>query len=763
MNPSAQDIQASNIDLLKRIRPQLWEIIEPYMDQPFPGQIIPCLNGLLNLQCKTPQGDWQDIHPLPDPKSEATIYTDIVAGKAGQLIFMLGFGLGYEAIAVCEQAGKLNHIHFLDPEPIFFAQAMKFIDLSSLIINKNIHIHLGITLEDLPEIAHHLDRWYLLHAPPHMIRNLRLLKIYPEFYNAATTRLGKVVTAQYMQSNTTANRGMDMLINTFQNVPNMMTGLPLESLRHSHENIPAVLVAAGPSLKKNIRLLKGMEKRCVIMAVDTAVPRLVDEGIKPHFVVAMDYRHRNADSLWGRWDKLEGTALVFLSLSTPYIPKFLRNSKQYFVCDESPVHLWFNDLRGGPETIVSLSSVAHLGFHALKWMGCDPIIFTGLDLSLAGPLSPEEIKDNDLVAVESVNGEPAYATPDFMIMIDKFEQKMAEHPGTYIDATEGGARLRHTRVMPLAEALADHCSRDISFPELPANNQLQQSISHALERLEATSKRFQAMEEACQAVLKKALWAANRFQQLAEKGKPFIRVSGKLAGAVNTVRARHLAIMEGDKNELNFPTSMLDTIMAKKRLDIHKKVIAWRQEHLETQSGTTISEYTGEMMNHSFLCEGMIESIQLFQKKIGLLKERLVLLQKGTLPEPGMTRQRLIALGNIFLEGLDLEEARSCFALALGKDPQNDAANFGMGRVALACRNSPEALAHFKVAQAGRPALAENIRAILGAVSKEYLEAAKDRIARKRSGAEKYLQDILPGFPGYEEARSLLETLRKNQ
>src|SRR5207244_12561530 len=54
---------------------------------------------------------------------------------------------------------------------------------------------------------------------------------------------------------------------------------------------PAIVVSAGPSLGRNIALLKrpGLRDRFVIIAVQTVLKTLLAEGIRPHFVTALDY------------------------------------------------------------------------------------------------------------------------------------------------------------------------------------------------------------------------------------------------------------------------------------------------------------------------------------------------------------------------------------------------------------------------------------------------------------------------------------------
>ncbi len=56
-----------------------------------------------------------------------------------------------------------------------------------------------------------------------------------------------------------------------------------------YKNRPAVIVSAGPSLRKNKHLLKGLREQAAIIAVQTTLQPLLEMGVEPHFVTSLDY------------------------------------------------------------------------------------------------------------------------------------------------------------------------------------------------------------------------------------------------------------------------------------------------------------------------------------------------------------------------------------------------------------------------------------------------------------------------------------------
>src|SRR5437763_9444636 len=84
--------------------------------------------------------------------------------------------------------------------------------------------------------------------------------------------------------------------NIANNLGRYATTPPLDLLRDAFKGKPAVLVAAGPSLAKNMHLLHELvgnaepgTRRAVIIAVQTMLKPLLAAGIEPDFVTSLDY------------------------------------------------------------------------------------------------------------------------------------------------------------------------------------------------------------------------------------------------------------------------------------------------------------------------------------------------------------------------------------------------------------------------------------------------------------------------------------------
>lgn len=69
-----------------------------------------------------------------------------------------------------------------------------------------------------------------------------------------------------------------------------------------YNKVPIILVAAGPSLDNNIHILKDYQDKCLIFCVDIVLFKLIENGIKPDFVINID---PHPETTVG-WKDLEG-------------------------------------------------------------------------------------------------------------------------------------------------------------------------------------------------------------------------------------------------------------------------------------------------------------------------------------------------------------------------------------------------------------------------------------------------------------------------
>lgn len=243
----------------------------------------------------------------------------------------------------------------------------------------------------------------------------------------------------------------------------------LAPLEGKFKGFSGVVLSAGPSLDKNIHLLKGLEDRLVIVCADTLLGKLAARGIRPHFVCALERGAVTYEKYFRPlYDKgepsLKDIVLVVQSVCFPQIAG--RWPGRLSVVGKESISLDREIIAGALGGIVlpSGSSVAHMGMGLLAYLGVDRIALVGQDLAFGeggqthtnqtvhdASGGPEKAQQR--FPVPAALGGTVFTTRVWKFFIDTFEEMIPKMPCKVWDCTEGGALIRGTEIRPLAEYL----------------------------------------------------------------------------------------------------------------------------------------------------------------------------------------------------------------------------------------------------------------------------------------------------------------------
>jgi hypothetical protein len=241
-------------------------------------------------------------------------------------------------------------------------------------------------------------------------------------------------------------------------------------------DIPGIVVAAGPSLNKNIKDLKKAKGKAFIIAVDTALKPLLREGIIPDMFFIVDAQ-KPLELV-----KMEGVEQIPMATTLNATPEILNyhEGKKFFF-DESYLFaekiMARSGLRWGD--VCTGGSVATNAFSLLYKIGLKTIILVGQDLALTGKKTHAdgtfeetmpEIDTKDCEWVEGNCEEKVPTQTDLLVFLNWYEssiQSYKEHVEGFrvINATEGGAKIKGTEVMTLNEAIAEVCTKEVDIAE----------------------------------------------------------------------------------------------------------------------------------------------------------------------------------------------------------------------------------------------------------------------------------------------------------
>ena len=232
------------------------------------------------------------------------------------------------------------------------------------------------------------------------------------------------------------------------------------------EDLPAIVVAAGPSLEKNIQLLKKAKGKALIIAVDTAIPKVLEAGIIPDMIIAIDFikplKYFDSPLL------KDIPILCDADMNCDILDKIKPNKCIFFTADSM---IWADLFESEGSEIRQINtggSVATALIANYIYWGIKKIILVGQDLAFTdskGHIGEDKmtIDKDDFVytKVDAIGGGQVYTRQDFLSYIRWIENiAIVQSDVEFIDATEGGALKANTKVMTLQEAIDTYCIKE---------------------------------------------------------------------------------------------------------------------------------------------------------------------------------------------------------------------------------------------------------------------------------------------------------------
>lgn len=324
--------------------------------------------------------------------------------------------------------------------------------------------------------------------------------LFPEETEKIEKELRNFLAVNLVRSKTIELFGLEWTTNYYRNLLHMLQrGVPFNFLKNQFQNIPAVVVSAGPSLEKNIELLPEIKNRAVIIAAGSSIETLTKEyNITPHFLASFDagignYPHfKDLDT-----GKLR---LIFTGDIYPRIVEEFKGALIPVEASNKPSYEIYKQYGAPPlgEALIG-PSVANFALDIAVRLGCDPVILVGQDLALRDGKSHAkgnhyrmEIEDlSDYMKVKGNVEEFVYTSKSWLTMLKNFEQQIRSYRGKIIiNATEGGAFIEGTVVKPLREAIEEYMvkSHDIDDKVESLVNQPVETAVEAEEVLERVIK-----------------------------------------------------------------------------------------------------------------------------------------------------------------------------------------------------------------------------------------------------------------------------------
>ncbi|MCA1787781.1 MAG: DUF115 domain-containing protein, partial [Desulfobacteraceae bacterium] len=336
----------NNLALLKKHHPHLVDLVSQTKVASQKSALVFAQNGKPNIQAETSEGDLVLIHDPDDPGSESDTFLSMVPRDSTGVVLMFGMGLGYSVLELLKNRARVQFLIVFEANRDFFVHAMHAMDLSPILTDKRVVICIEKP-EDLSLVMAPANRALML-EDIHSLNLLSCFKVNP-VYETISSDVFAYINAFNTEGATKILYGKKFVENRLKHLTAMHHDKKLEDLKGRFEKIPAQIIAAGPSLDKNIDQIHKAVGKAVIICVDTALPNLLEHGITPNFVTSIDYKELS-------YEKIAGVAshpasrqvnLICTTWVTDMVPKVFPFNTVFWAFNNSALENWMNVSMGG--------------------------------------------------------------------------------------------------------------------------------------------------------------------------------------------------------------------------------------------------------------------------------------------------------------------------------------------------------------------------------------------------------------------------------
>ncbi|EOD4835555.1 motility associated factor glycosyltransferase family protein [Campylobacter upsaliensis] len=229
-----------------------------------------------------------------------------------------------------------------------------------------------------------------------------------------------------------------------------------------------VIVSTGPSLSKQLPLLKEVQERVVIFAADSAYPILMQNDIVPDYVCMVERTDFTAEFFKHDFgNKDDKTTFLLASLVHPNAIEYLEKRGRNYIL--IPKHLNFAqyvDLKAFA-LLSSAASVAHMALALALELEFKELVFIGQDLAYddVGHSHPKDYQHSanfeseayEKIKIVAYGGEGFVESHEIWIFFRQILEDLVKYvvSAKIYNATQGGARIEGMIEKPFSECCKD--------------------------------------------------------------------------------------------------------------------------------------------------------------------------------------------------------------------------------------------------------------------------------------------------------------------
>jgi len=599
------------------------------IDLPQQIEVVKTKVGLPSLRVKKSSGQDILLHSAYDPLKEAKNFIEGCNLENTRFLIILGFGLGYHVKEILDNYPGIKLIVIVEPQLCLFKLALNILDMSAILSSSRIKLileddPLRIKREILPlgEVLLMGKSSIVTHNPYSYLLEGKLTEIKKSINDAIF----------WSRANLSTNiaKGDTFQRNILTNIPQVIGNPGIKNLFGKFKNKPVICVAAGPSLDKNVHLLQEVKNKALIICVDAALRTMLQHKIKPDIVVSIDYGQGARNLFEG---VMEQTEDLLLAADPEVYPGVLSDfkGKKFIINLHKPLTNWLSNFIEDKGLLEKGASVAHAAFSLAKTVGADPIVLIGQDLSFPGGITHtegtigrekvsigidkktgkkyllQETKDGkciarDLIMVKDIYGKEVPTRADMYSYLIYLERLISFTEASCIDATEGGAKIKGTKVMSLRQVIDRYCTEPVRVREVldeaseGGEKVNLEGLKKEMEKIIRRLKEMRFYAEQGREVIKKLYREVKQRYPNPQKVQELSKESNSLVGRIMKVEPFILSFLEHNmyshlylaKRKENL---ILNGLRGKKKLITHIEKIAIFDDGIKKATKELINDF----------------------------------------------------------------------------------------------------------------------------------------------------------------------------
>lgn len=413
------------------------------------------------------------LHSTYHPSKEA----EKIAQKhytKGRLFILFGLGLGYLVKAFDKLLNPdYDHLFIIEPSSDLFDLAVRETRIDEALQKPHISLFVGAHQEFVHwRLGQLIDAYagkiVLVDSPNYK-------QLFQEQYDECLNKIKELCYLNIVNINTIFAWSQNWQQNLLANLYSSLEAVPFAKVAEEKLNCPVIIASGGPSLTKQLELLKKLRNRALIICAGSTINSLLKYGIKPHILVVIDGAEVNFAHFKGV-EEIHNIPLFYPLIVYREIPAYHQGEKVVFNLQKDELsetidHIFHEKLghvRGGGSVSTFCLSIA-------QQLTNGPICLIGQDLAytnfqthaegnrLGKKLDKSEFSNTrKYLKVKGFFGDEVFTDYSFYSMKQTFEQLIKSFGNrTVYNATEGGVFIEGAVHLPFADFIENYCDVDV--------------------------------------------------------------------------------------------------------------------------------------------------------------------------------------------------------------------------------------------------------------------------------------------------------------